>query len=523
MDVFSWFRQKRLGSRKSGGNNGDGDKRPSGTNSRSVAPREIVIPFDPTPTVGFAVYFHYSGEPSDLPDADKCQAIAEAWLQTNTREPLRSALFAFLREGMVTFAVRERGNRVPDPPDEMVRAYNPGETEERRYRNATHIVFIATTDLAAPPRAGFWSVVGAARALCASLPGGVILDPEFPRLLPLSESDETEDAIPASGDIHIVRHIVLPYSHDGQNGLLWMTTKGMSRFGLPDLEIRDVPPNLAQSLMPVLNGMAQKLMAASAQFATPTEIDEQNEGELPEELFLQGFPCPAEVRLSVADIARAYGDAPNGDAPVEPNEDANDWGKSSLVRLTVSRERGGEGTFVRLMPPRVEGSDKATPTGVWLNQLLGDLFESEPHLAAVDHSDAEMQAAHNEAVSQLGQVRARFGAGFHRGEVLHVKYGFPTEEPTDENETPDSEIDFSEDKGGHEYMWIAVTSWSEGGRVRGLLANDPQYRRDLQAGQNVEISEEDIYDWMIVLPDGRHEGAFTNAVLERMDDDAIDE
>ena len=517
MDVFSWFRQKRQGSRKSGGgNNSDGEKRASGANSRSVAPREIVIPFDPTPTVGFAVYFHHSGAPSELPDADQCQAIAEAWLQTHTREPLRSALFAFLREGMVTFAVRERGNRVPDPPDDMVRAYNPGETEERRYRNATHIVFIATTDLAAPPRAGFWAVVGAARALCESLPGSVILDPEFPRLLPLT-GDEP-DEIPATGDIHIVRHIVLPYSHDGQNGLLWMTTKGMSRFGLPDLEIRDVPPNLAQSLMPVLNGMAQKLMAASAQFATPSDIDEENEDELPEELFLQGFPCPAEVRLSVADIARAYGDAPN-----ETSENENDWGKSSLVRLTVSRQRGGEGTFVRLVPPRVENSDKATPPGVWLNQVLGDLFESEPHLAAVDHSDEAMQAAHNEAVSQLGQVRARFGAGFHRGEVLHVKYGFPTDEPSAEDDAPDAEIDFTEDDGGHEYMWIAVTSWSEGGRVRGLLANDPQYRRDLQAGQNVEISEEDIYDWMIVYPDGRHEGAFTNAVLEHLDDEAIDE
>ena len=514
MDVFSWFRQKRQGPRRSADSNDDnahGNARGAGSRAAraSEAPREIVIPFDAAPTVGFAVYFYHEGDADSLPSVEFCQRAVETWVQNNAREPLREALLDFLRESSLTYLLQERGGAFPDPPDDMIRAYNPGENEERRYRNATHVFFVGATDLASPPRAGFWAVTAAARALAESLSGGVVVDPEFPRLLPLEDTE-----FPAGGEIRMVQHIVLPYSHEARTGLLWMTSKGMGRFGLPDLEIRDVPPNLAQNLMPVLNGMAQKLMAASARHAAHLA---ESDDFISEVIEAPGFPCPSEVILSVADISRAYGD--EGNTAGSEAAEGDEKGAATRVRLAVSRQRGGDATFIRLLPPfdadsdRTERGSNAARTGVWLNQLLSDLLGATSNLASVQKGDEQMEAAHEKAVETLQQVRTRFAQGFRSGEVLHIKYGFPVSAYGVGPPEPD------EDEDGHEFMWVAVTAWSEGGRVRGSLANDPQYRHDLKAGQAVELSEEDIYDWMIVHRDGRMEGAFTNRVLETLDED----
>ena len=83
----------------------------------------------------------------------------------------------------------------------------------------------------------------------------------------------------------------------------------------------------------------------------------------------------------------------------------------------------------------------------------------------------------------------------HVREDAIVLYGFPTRE-------------------SQEYMWIAINTWT-GHHLKGQLANDPQMRLDLRAGQTVEVSESDVFDWMLQLPGGRSQGNFTKAVLER--------
>jgi uncharacterized protein YegJ (DUF2314 family) len=166
----------------------------------------------------------------------------------------------------------------------------------------------------------------------------------------------------------------------------------------------------------------------------------------------------------------------------------------AVVRLEMAEKAGdkGEAPFLRLVPPQGMRAD----VGVWLNRLLSDLVGSEQHVASIETGNAAMEDAHAAAVAELPRVQARFTAGFRSGEVLHVKYGFPTEDD------------------GHEYMWVAVTTWEEG-IIRGTIANDPKYRRDLRAGQTVDIPEDEVFDWMIAFADGRVEGAFTNQALQQ--------
>lgn len=466
MDVFSWFRQKRQGLRPN-------------------PAREVAIPLDPTPTIGFVVYF-YAGDEAP-PEPDAMLRLTDSWLDEHTQEPIRSGIRAFCEQGLLTIQIHAR-EEIPLPPDEMLRAYGPGEIEERRYRNATHTVFVGAMDLLLPPRIGLWAAIAVSRALTMALPGGVLLDPEFPRLV---NQEVSAGDLPGEGIVRVVEHILVPYSRDERSGLLWITTKGMGRFGLPDVELRNAPPNLAQSLMPVINGLAQRLADTAVR-----AVMEADDNAPPDTLVL-----PAEFRFDFSDIRRAYdkGDSdPDEMEPIFAGEDAPPG--ETLVRLEMTG--GGVGDedappMVRLLPPlraANRGSGGRGGTGIWLNTLLSELMGGVDEMALVETDDEAMEAAHHEAVAALPLVRERFRAGFQSGEVLQVKHGFPLE------------------NAGHEYMWIAVTGWNDG-RIKGTLSNDPQYRPDLRAGQKVEIGEDEVYDWLVSHTDGRMEGAYTNRVL----------
>ena len=463
MDKFSWFRRRR--------------QTPPGHSATPSS--ETDIPLIAAPSVGFVVYFS-PGAGASLPTEDEVRDIALDWLEEQGHDPLRPLLREFLKQGLLTPNFQQRQDS-PEPPDEILRAYNPGEIEERRFRAATHTVFVGTPDLLMPPRVGLWASLTMARALAATLPGAVIVDPEFPRLLPLSAAREH---LPMDGRVRVVDHILVPYSHDTQTGLLWITTKGMGRFGLPDLELRDVPPNLASPLLPIVNGMAQWMVDRAMHHVLETL---EQGGSLSDEPAI--LSVRAEKTLRLREIRRAY--APEFFLEDEDDSETEDVPGEAKLRMEMGQPRKGEPPLLRLLPP----AGVSTGTGIWLNTLLDDLFGADMPLAEILSENAEMETAHREAVDELPRVRARFQAGFRSGEVLHIKHGFSTPEES------------------HEYMWIAVTRW-EDGRIRGNLANDPQRRNDLRAGEIVEIAEEEVFDWLIVHSDGRVEGAFTNRLLQ---------
>jgi hypothetical protein len=65
----------------------------------------------------------------------------------------------------------------------------------------------------------------------------VIMDPALPRLEPIASNNQP---IPKDMQIRLRDQIVVPFSA-GANGLGWITTNGLGKFGLPDLQIRDFP------------------------------------------------------------------------------------------------------------------------------------------------------------------------------------------------------------------------------------------------------------------------------------------
>lgn len=400
------------------------------------------------------------------PDVEQLKPVILAWLDRHAAPPLRDVLKEYLQRGLLQLHLQPR-SEAPELPLDYLRHLSRGELEERRLEESTHVIMVMGMDLLGPLRAGFWTAIAAARAL-AQASGGVIIDLTIPRWLPL---DTHEASIPESGAISMWEHIVIPSSVD-DHGLGWITTKGMAKFGLPELQVKGVPPNLAQSLWPVVNGMAHLLLERVGQL-------EDAAGKSPRELVLE-----PEVRFDYGLFSLSQGLPPE-----PPPEGARGW---TMIGLAYEPGDDEHDSFITLGPP----PGYSGKPGVWYNSMLSDLLGADDTLRHVKHDTETMEAAHLQAMGELPWIRQRFQGGLPPGEQLLVKYGFPVQ------------------GGGHEYMWLGVNTW-QGDRLRCQLANQPQYRTDLRAGMEFDLTEGDLFDWVLLGADGSQYGGWTNRVVER--------
>ena len=333
-----------------------------------------------------------------------------------------------------------------------------------RIESANRCALIVTRDRLARPRPGLWTVAAAHRALEKTL-DGIGFDPLS---FSFRSGGPREGPLPGSGRIAVAEHIYVLRSIR-ERGHGWITTKGMEKFGLPNLEAQEVPPDLAGSLAPILDGVAQVLVGRILDLA-------DRSGKPPREIDVE-----PEITVRAADLAAAFGKEANPE----------DRGSAVLRLSWTGRGRGKMEPFVSIDPPEGFGDGR----GVWFHRLLEDL-QGSPGKDKVVHAcgkDDALEAAHRKAVVTLGIVKERFGRGLRPGEVLYVKHGFPHE-------------------GGSEFMWVAVNTW-KGLRLQGQLSNAPTYCADLKAGDPIELGEDEVYDWVIEKADGSIEGGFTNVVL----------
>jgi uncharacterized protein YegJ (DUF2314 family) len=95
----------------------------------------------------------------------------------------------------------------------------------------------------------------------------------------------------------------------------------------------------------------------------------------------------------------------------------------------------------------------------------------------------------------LPALREAFRKGLAPGEFIQLKAPFPT------------------DDGGTEWMWVEVLAW-EGDRIRGLLKNEPRQVARLQAGQEVTISQKDVFDYWRIDAQGKASGNETGPLID---------
>jgi len=408
----------------------------------------------------FAVYF--APGPGGPPDIEAASTAAGGWVSGNVSSPLRDAIAAFRKADLLSVSVRP-ADQLPPLPLELLQFMGLGELEERIARSSTHVVLVLAKDLNMPPRAGLWAALAAALGI-KDLVEGVIFDPEALRIV--KPEDATRYFSP-SGAIRVAEHIMVPFSI-GDRGLGWMTTRGLGKFGLPDLELRDLPPNL-DKLSLFMNGVAQYLVEATFREVAARKAN------------IDRLELPAEISIDRAQVARALRAKPD-----EPP--ADDVRVTAAIRFDSDQSTSGPPMIRIERPPSFSGD-----TGVWLNHVAGQLLGGTHKVLMAKTEGDSMQRAHERAVSELPQIKQRFLAGLKPGEVLFIKHGFPTT------------------TGSREYLWAAVNRW-EKSRLTVQVANDPHEVEGLRMGMTVLLEEADIFDWMLQLPGDRTEGGYTSKV-----------
>ena len=408
----------------------------------------------------FAIYFAPTAGGATR---DALAGAAASWSDAHLEPPLRGAVAVFRRQGLVSIELRPAADLPPLPID-LLRHMGLEELEERIVRAATEVVLVTGQDLNLRPRIGLWAVLASALGV-RELLQGVVFDPDALRII---DPDEAARWFSATGEIGVTHHIIVPFSI-GDRGLGWMTTRGLQKFGLPDLELRDVPPNLNQ-LSVLMNAVAQFLVEET--FLKVAE----SKGKLDQ------VSIAAEIGVDRALVARASARKPDGDPAA--------GGAATVALRYDSMERVPGPPMIRLeRPPGFSGD-----TGIWLNHVAGQLLSTEDKVLMTDTSAQAMTRAHERAVAELHQIKERFMAGLKPGEVLFIKHGFPSS------------------TGSKEYIWATVNRW-EGSALTVQVANDPTDVPGLQMGMTVMLGETDIFDWMLRLPGDRSEGGYTTKVV----------
>ncbi|HEY2250350.1 MAG TPA: DUF2314 domain-containing protein [Planctomycetaceae bacterium] len=321
-----------------------------------------------------------------------------------------------------------------------------------------------------PLRTG-WPLAHHLARLAARETGGLILDQRSERWWSV---DRWAGIDPDPGQGAIGDWIAI---HDvaGSSGPSQMHTHGMLHFGLPDLELVDVPRFHRAGAAKLINAACLKLITK-----TMSNPDAIRVGD--------------ELTITGDDVRRAMHSME--DVTEEPHEQWELADGRACVRLVPGDPQAAlvENRLLRILPAARYGRGTEA-----LSSCLLDLFPQEDQVCDVADQDA-MQSAHRRALATLASERERFHRGLRPGERLAVKVRFPYG-----------------GQGANEYMWVEVQFWNGEGpqaTIEGVLLNRPLHRADLKLGQSLCVAQPAVYDWLRITASGRQEGNFTAAALE---------
>jgi uncharacterized protein YegJ (DUF2314 family) len=308
-----------------------------------------------------------------------------------------------------------------------------------------------------------WPLAHHLARLAARETGGVILDHHSQRWWSLDrwEGINPYPGYGAVGDWIVIHDVV------DKSGPAHLHTHGMQHFGLPDLELVNVPRFHRTGAGKLINGVCWKLIRQALTDGRGLKINE--------ELEITGDDLRESMRLAEA---------------VESSMGA------ARIRLIPGDPRAAqvENRLLRILPEANYGDGTEA-----LAACLVDMFPEEDIVGEIT-DEATMNLAHRRAMASLPAERDRFRRGLRPGERLAVKARFPYG------------ID-----GGNEYMWVEVQDWIGDGddaTIHGVLLNQPAHVPGLKLGQSLRVTNQSIYDWLRITPGGRQEGNFTAAPLE---------
>lgn len=244
----------------------------------------------------------------------------------------------------------------------------------------------------------------------------------------------------------------------GRNGMS-LSTSGLRRFGLPEIELHNVPGNALKSANHAVNVVGQLLV------------------ENPK------VAKPGPFTISISKMQH--------EAYRKSLLEASSAGANAAVEVELRPIGDGEIPSLELV---FSGSGQKT---VVVDRGLTALFGSTDAVDQVTH-DEELLALSKAQMAEFAKtVKPKFLKGLKPAEVLLVKAPFKTT------------------SGGNEWMWVEVTDIAKSGVITGLLANDPDDVPELESGQEVKVKEAELFDWILKAPDGSTTGNKTGELMQK--------
>lgn len=231
-------------------------------------------------------------------------------------------------------------DEAPLPPSPLLRAMGADAPALAAYDSGTHAVLVRSVGNAQFPPQHEFAAYASAHAV-AEMCEGVVVDTLIPRLVTRVRGLDDK--------FRLADWVVLPHSMD--QGLLWFTSKGMTRFGLPELQSYGVPEPLANAWGAIMTGIGEVLLR-------------DHEYALTEDPKAALRETPAQHQVSLRDIAAAYSDE------ARFGDDADlDVGQEFRIELDPSTTEAAD-SFITVQPP----TDFGGTTEQWSAQVVKALF-----------------------------------------------------------------------------------------------------------------------------------------------------
>ncbi len=247
---------------------------------------------------------------------------------------------------------------------------------------------------------------------------------------------------------------------------VWIHSHGMQKFGIPEIEMECIPPELAAP------GLSMMIMVAE----TLIECSLKGSLDFRSEVDIANTPFFFRMELTPRDDE---GHFPLGSLKILPYlTDYDPYSPDTIkhvLKMLISRFRQQHRSLGKLrMSPERPANGQAS---------------GHPEIKTRE----KLLVAHEQARSELPTFKKSFHERSQSGEDIHaVKVGFPV-------------------RGGtYEWMWVSLDAW-RGKSIVGHLENTPVLRKDLQKGSRVQVDEGEIFDWVIAHRGDVVRGAFTES------------
>lgn len=241
-------------------------------------------------------------------------------------------------------------DRAPMPPIALLRAMGTAQPVADKIANASSITMVQATKDASWPPVHELVARNLARRIALDH-DGVVIDLRSPVALEASQPDDLQAAIDNFRLVDWVRVPSSPHSH--HPGTVWTTTKGLSRFGPPELQVFGVPDRVIGGWVAVLSGIAYVLLREQwhALEASPG---------------LAFREVPREHRLTLRDIASAYSDRAR-----DSSDPGLDVGATFSVELDPAVDEQAD-SFLTVVPPQ----DYSGQLAAWPGHVVSTVFSA---------------------------------------------------------------------------------------------------------------------------------------------------